>query len=164
MNSLIVTPLADYIIKVIFIGGADNAIIADGTTHYFPAANTVENLYLGFLTGLPTNANGTGYTEIDSATYTSYTRIQTSQGVGNWTLAGDGTATNATTLVSPKVTGTTWPSFQYLGIFDALTDGNLLIAGYSSDASGNPSTIVPDNNRRIEFSSGEILFSLVDLP
>lgn len=80
--------------------------------------------YVGISSTLPTIA-GTGVTEPSGG---SYARIQVENNSTNITQSGTGTGTNTNALYFAESTAN-WGTYPYYVIYDALTNGNLLIFG-----------------------------------
>lgn len=93
--------------------------ITDNTA-YTPASD----LYLALYTTAPTQSGGG--TEVSG---TSYARQVIAFGAAN----SSGVATNSGTITFPSA-GSNWGTVVAVGIFDALTDGNLLGYDYLSQA------------------------------
>lgn len=92
------------------------------------ALTGIEIVYLALFTTDPTDA-GTG----TEATGTGYARVTVdSSSTDEWTVADQGagqwTAVNINALTFPTAGGS-WGTVTHVGIFDALTTGNLLYHG-----------------------------------
>lgn len=91
-----------------------------------------ETLYIGLLTGAPSDTGG-GIEVSGNA----YARVAVTSGVAAWkstngTTSGASTGTNGTTsnaaaINFPTPTPSGWGTVTHFGIFDAATAGNLLI-------------------------------------
>lgn len=82
-------------------------------------------VYVGLFTTAPDDG-GAG-TEV-SVTGTGYARVAVTNDDDNWPAAENGTKVNGTKIQFPLAV-TTWGDITHFGIFDAATDGNLLVYG-----------------------------------
>jgi hypothetical protein len=100
MSNWLEGKLADYLMR--------------GVSYSFPS-----NVYLGLLTTFDENADGDDYIEVDPND-TAYTRRQ-----ATFAAPSGGSTSNSSTITFPMAT-LAWGSIPYFGIFDSLTDGNLM--------------------------------------
>ncbi len=91
-----------------------------GATTYTPSST----LYIALNTGVPTG-DGTGFLEPSG---NGYARVSMTNNKTNWTTASAGALENATTITFPQATGA-WGTVTHFGIYDDLTNGNLLGSG-----------------------------------
>ena len=79
-------------------------------THYFALSTTSPNI------------DSTGFTEPSSG---AYARVALANNKTNWTTAASGVLTNASAVTFAESTAS-WGTILAVGMFDALTSGNLL--------------------------------------
>jgi hypothetical protein len=84
------------------------------------------NVYLGLFSAAPTMPAGTGGTELTSGTAPGYARIAVP--AASLGAASGGIILNTSVITMAAATGA-WPAAIWLGLWDALTVGNLLWAG-----------------------------------
>jgi hypothetical protein len=89
-----------------------------GVAYTFPAT-----FYIGLYTSAPTDAGGG--TEVSGG---SYARVAVTVNTTNWSAASGGSLSNAAAITFAAATAA-WGTVTHIGIFDALTSGNLLIWG-----------------------------------
>lgn len=107
-------------------------------------------LYVALSTGIPTDSNGGGFLEPVGA---AYARSSVTNTKSNWTTASGGALENSTTITFPTATGS-WGTISYFGVYDALTNGNLLGSGILSPSRAITSGDTPS------FQSGSFDISL----
>lgn len=99
------------------------------------SAPSTTTLYVALFTAGPTDAGGG--TEV---TGNAYARVSVSSSLANWsgtqgagtTIASSGTSgqtSNNNTISFPTPTPSGWGTVTHFGLFDAATDGNLIIWG-----------------------------------
>ena len=86
-----------------------------GSSYSFPGT-----LYVGLYTAAPTDAGGG--TEVSG---NSYARVAVTANTSNWANSTAGATSNSNAITFPQASGS-WGTVVALGIFDALTSGNLL--------------------------------------
>lgn len=97
--------------------------------------------YLGFSSTTP-NDDGSNFTEPDSSTYPSYSRIQLNiyeamTYTDKWGTVSNGAVSNAEEIVSSECQETDgWPEFTHFGIFGAETGGTPLAFDLLTDPDG----------------------------
>lgn len=79
------------------------------------------NIFVGLSTANPQD-DGSGLAEPAAG----YARVQTSP--SDWTVAANGSLTNANTITFPTSTGS-WGTINYVALFDAASGGNMLAWG-----------------------------------
>lgn len=82
-------------------------------------------LYVGLFTAMPGD-DAAGGTEVDDDA-TGYARIQNGPGDAAWNTASPGAYTNAADITFPQASAN-WGQIVGVGIWDAATGGNLLLA------------------------------------
>lgn len=89
----------------------------------FPAATG--SVYIALFTAAPSDSGGG--TEVAGS---AYARQAVAKAAGSWTngAAGSGSISNTAAITFPTATGS-WGTITHVGIFDALTVGNLLMWG-----------------------------------
>lgn len=121
-----------------------------GGTSYSPSGT----LYVGLSTTTYVESAGTGFTEPGSG----YNRASITNNKSNWTTASQsstsGSVNNLNTVSFSQATGGNWGTVTYFGIFDALTNGNLLVA--------NPLTVSKtiSQNDTASFASGSLVIRI----
>lgn len=88
-------------------------------------ADVPATVYVGLFTSAPDD--GGGGDEVESSG-TGYARVAVANTDDNWPDAASGTKVCATKIQFPLVVST-WGDLSHFGIFDAATDGNLLVYG-----------------------------------
>ncbi len=98
------------------------------------AYSTPATLYVALSTTTPAE-NGTGFTEPSG---NGYARVPVTNNTTSFPNAtggtGGSTKNNGAAITFTQSTGTGWGTVTYLGIFDALTGGNLLAYGALSQS------------------------------
>lgn len=130
--------------------------------------------YLGFSTTDP-QADGSNFTEPDSATYPSYARIQLSitealEWTDKWGDTVNGMITNAKEFTSREcLEEGGWPTFSHFGIFDRITGGTPLVSDLLRDPDGEkdsatglypPKTLTVDQNKVAVFRIGTLQLTI----
>jgi len=113
-------------------------------------------IYIGLFTVAPTVDAGTGGTEVSNAG-TNYVRIAVTQADAQWTglTAATGVISNANPILFPATGVTDWGATVVgVGIFDAVTSGNLLFYGPLS----TPRTVVVGDT--FQFAADALTISL----
>lgn len=97
--------------------------IANATLDAYLGATTIlpATVYIGLMTAAPA-ANGSGVVE---PVGNGYARMPVVNNVTNWPAASARTKTHAFDITFPTATGAGWGTVTHVGIFDALTAGNL---------------------------------------
>lgn len=93
--------------------------------------------YLGLSTTTPTQA-GTNFTEPSG---NGYARV--AMPTASMASASGGVAANTAAYNFPAATGSGWGTVTYLGVFDALTGGNLLSADDLPSSQAVPAGVAP---------------------
>ena len=120
--------------------------------HIFRTASFTKptTLYIGLITTLTDGEAGT----VTEVTGGSYTRIARNPLDANWAASvTDGTTSNTAVITFPAATAD-WGTATHFGIWDAQTNGNLLI--YASLT--NPRTIT--NGTTPSFGAGALTFQI----
>ena len=120
--------------------------------HIFHTASFTKptTLYIGLITTLTDGEAGT----VTEVTGGSYTRIARNPLDANWAASvTDGTTSNTAVITFPAATAD-WGTATHFGIWDAQTNGNLLI--YASLT--NPRTIT--NGTTPSFGAGALTFQI----
>lgn len=101
-----------------------NALFGRGSDDFGGFASAPD-LHLGASTSTPTQA-GANFTEPGAGV--SYARVDiTASDFVNATLADPSLITTGAAVTFPEASGVGWGTITHVGIFDALTGGNLLI-------------------------------------
>jgi hypothetical protein len=97
--------------------------IANATLDAYLGATTIlpATVYIGLMTAAP-NPNGTGVVEPIG---NGYTRMAVANNPANWPAASARTKTHTNDITFPTATGAGWGTCTHVGIFDALSGGNL---------------------------------------
>ncbi len=120
--------------------------ILRGITYTFPST-----VYLGLFTAFTESNDGATFTEV-STSGTGYTRRPLS-----FTAAAAGATENSADVTFPMAT-TNWGALTYMGIFDALTNGNMMYWG-------TPQTVLSCNiGEQVEFLGGELDVTITGNP
>lgn len=112
------------------------------TTYTAPAT-----LYIALFTAAPTDAGGG--TEVTGG---SYARAAVTNNTTNFPNASEGAKSNSVAVAFAQATAS-WGTVTHLGIFDALTSGNLLYWA----ALTTPKTI--QNGDAVSFAAGQLQFT-----
>jgi len=99
--------------------------------------------YIGLSSTAP-NADGSGVTEPDDA---NYERVQ----ISGFTIPAAGVVTNSDVITWPR-SSAHWGRIDYFVIYDAQTNGNLLIYGklpHTYEAAAGTSTLIAANTLRL---------------
>jgi hypothetical protein len=129
-----------------------------GLSHYsiesiLPASSDV---YLGLLTTVPTDRDGTGLVE---ASGTDYARVATSSWANSTDANGVDYRSSSATLTFPE-SGGSWGTVVGWAIWDASSGGNLLAFGPVVDSEGDESSLDVVNNTTVRFVSGSLKVGL----
>ena len=115
-----------------------------------PGAYTAPGtVYVGLSTTVPLD-DGTNFTEPVGG---AYARVAVANTPANWPAASGGAKSNANNISFPEAT-LSWGSILYVGIFDAISGGNLLMTG----ALSVPKTI--DTGDVAQFNPGNVTVTL----
>jgi len=121
-----------------------------GASTYTPSGT----LYVALSTGNYVESANTGFLEPGSG----YARAAVTNNKSNWTTAGQsntsGSVNNINTISFAQATGGNWGTVLYFGVYDALTNGNLLVANALTVAK----TI--SQNDTASFASGSLVIRL----
>lgn len=106
-------------------------------------------VFLALFTVAPTEPDGTGGTEVATA---SYARVQLTNDATEFPNASGGSKTNANAIIFATATEA-WGTIQGWALFDALSGGNMLYFG----AVTTPKSVELDDTAR--FNPGTLFFS-----
>lgn len=106
-------------------------------------------LYIGLLLDLPTNA-GSGFTEVTGTAYARVTKTNNDTNFPDCT-PGSREKSNGTVITFPEAGGA-WGTPEYVGIFDAVSGGNLIAIAKEA----NPTAITTGNIR--SYAVGQLKF------
>lgn len=81
-------------------------------------------LYVGLFLAMP-NDDASGGTEVSGG---NYSRVQHGPGDAAWSKTSPGVVTNATAITFPQASGADWGQIVGVGVWDAASGGNLLLA------------------------------------
>lgn len=96
-----------------------------GRTGNFGAFSSAPDLHLGASTSTPTQGGG-NFTEPGAGV--SYARVDlSSSGFNDATLADPSVLDNSSAITFATASGVGWGTITHIGVFDALTGGNLLL-------------------------------------
>lgn len=126
-----------------YVIGASSSITG-GTGKCYFALSSTEPTAVAPSAGAKPTAENQNFTEPDPETYPSYARVQlnikeATLYTNKWGDVSNGTVSNNAEFTTPEcLEEDGWPTFTHFGIFDAETDGNLLMFDELTDPDGEP--------------------------
>lgn len=121
--------------------------------HLFGGASYSQlgDVYVALSTTTPVDA-GTNFTEPSGGSY-ARAQIQNESGDAEWAAAASGSKANAVAVAFPQATGD-WGTITHFGIYDASSDGNLLVWGELT----TPATVTTSDT--LTFAIGDLVITL----